>query len=222
MTVCIVGAAESDLGITGKSILTLQTQAITRALADAGLSLRDVDGLATTGVARFSTVELADYLGLEPRWSDSTFAGGSAYELMVARAAQAIEAGQVDTVVISFASNQRSARSRKLGGVVEDHTPEAQFEAPYDPLHPISYYAMAAQKYLHTLRRDPRAARRDRRRSAGVGTAQPERVPLRAGLDHGRGRGGRDPGLQPAHRRRLLPGHRRGRGGRAHLGRTRP
>ena len=51
--------------------------------------------------------------------------------------------------MISFASNQRSARSRKLGGVVEDHTPEAQFEAPYDPLHPISYYAMAAQKYLH-------------------------------------------------------------------------
>ena len=150
MTVRIVGAAESDLGITGKSILTLQTQAITRALADAGLSLRDVDGLATTGVARFSTVQLADYLGLEPRWSDSTFAGGSAYELMVARAAQAIEAGQVDTVVISFASNQRSARSRKLGGVVEDHTPEAQFEAPYDPLHPISYYAMTAQKYLHT------------------------------------------------------------------------
>lgn len=149
MTVCIVGAAECDLGVTGKSILTLQTQAITRALADAGLTLREVDGLATTGVARFSTVQVADYLGLELRWSDSTFAGGSAYELMVARAVQAIDAGQVATVVISFASNQRSARSRKLGGVVENHIPEAQFEAPYDPLHPISYYAMAAQQYLH-------------------------------------------------------------------------
>jgi acetyl-CoA acetyltransferase len=149
MSVSIVGAAESDLGVTGKSILTLQAQAITRALDDAGLSLRDVDGLATTGVARFSTVQLAEYLGLEPTWNDSTFAGGSAYEMMVARAAQAIEAGQASTVVVSFASNQRSARSRKLGGVVEDHTPEAQFEAPYDPLHPISYYAMAAQQYLH-------------------------------------------------------------------------
>lgn len=149
MTACIVGAAECDLGVTGKSILTLQTQAITRALADAGMTLRDVDGLATAGVARFSTVQVADYLGLELRWSDSTFAGGSSYELMVARAVQAIDAGQVATVVISFASNQRSARSRKLGGVVEDHTPEAQFETPYDPLHPISYYAMAAQQYLH-------------------------------------------------------------------------
>jgi acetyl-CoA acetyltransferase len=147
--VAIVGAAESDLGVTSSSILTLQTQAITRALDDAGLSLHDVDGIATTGVSRFSATQLADYLGLRPRWTDSTYAGGSAFEMFVARAAQAIEAGQAEVVVISFASNQRSARSRSLGGVVETHTPEAQFETPYAPLFPLSYYAMAAQRYLH-------------------------------------------------------------------------
>ncbi|GGM46012.1 thiolase [Dactylosporangium sucinum] len=141
--------AESDLGVTGRSILGLQTQAVTRALADAGLRLRDVDGLATTGISRFSATQLADYFGIEPRWTDSTYAGGSAYEMMVARAVQAIDAGQADTVVVSFASNQRSARSRSLAGVVESHTPEAQFETPYDPLYPLSYYAMAAQQYLH-------------------------------------------------------------------------
>ncbi|MDF1704688.1 MAG: acetyl-CoA acetyltransferase [Aeromicrobium sp.] len=145
----IVGVAESDLGVTNLSILTLQTQAITRALADAGLTLADVDGIATTGVSRFSATQVADHLGLEPRWTDSTFAGGSAYEMMVARATQAIESGQASTVVISFASNQRSAASRRLGGVTEDHTPEAQLETPYDPLFPLSYYAMAAQQYLH-------------------------------------------------------------------------
>jgi acetyl-CoA acetyltransferase len=145
----VVGVAESDLGVTGKSILTLQAQAITRALDDAGLSLRDVDGLATTGVSRFSATQLADYFALEPSWTDSTFAGGSASEMMLARAVQAIESGQANTIVISFASNQRSAGSRRLGGVVEDHTPEAQFETPYDMLYPLSYYAMAAQKYLH-------------------------------------------------------------------------
>ncbi|TQJ21339.1 acetyl-CoA acetyltransferase [Micromonospora sp. A202] len=147
--VAIVGAAECDLGSTGKSTLTLQTQAVTRALADAGLTLADVDGLATTGVSRFSTTQLAEYLGQQPRWVDSTFVGGSAAEMMVARATQAIEAGQSSTVVISFASNQRSARSRSLGGVVEEHIPEAQFEAPYGPLYPLSYYAMAAQQYFH-------------------------------------------------------------------------
>ncbi|MGB0102009.1 MAG: thiolase, partial [Nocardioides sp.] len=48
-----------------------------------------------------------------------------------------------------FASNQRSARSRSLGGAYEAHTPEAQFEQPYGPLYPASYYAMAAGQYLH-------------------------------------------------------------------------
>jgi acetyl-CoA acetyltransferase len=147
--VAIVGAAECDLGMTGLSILTLQTQAITRALADAGLTLADVDGFATTGISRFSVTQLADYLGMQPRWSDSTFAGGSAYEMMVARAAQAIQAGQAETIVISFASNQRSAKSRSLSGTIEAHTPEAQFENPYDTLFPLNYYAMAAQQYLH-------------------------------------------------------------------------
>lgn len=147
--VAVVGAAESDLGVTEQPILALQTQAVTRALADAGLSLRDVDGLATSGISRFSATQLAEYLGLEPRWTDSTFAGGSAYEMYVARAVQAINAGQADTIVVSYASNQRSARSRSLGGAVQDHTPEAQFETPYAPLHPVSYYAMAAQRYLH-------------------------------------------------------------------------
>jgi acetyl-CoA acetyltransferase len=147
--VAIAGAAECDLGVTGKSVLTLQTQAVTRALADAGLSLRDVDGLAATDVGRFSTTQLAEYLGIRPAWVDSTYAGGSAYEMFVARATQAIEAGQASVVVISFASNQRSARSRSLTGAVNQLTPEAQFEAPYGPLHPISHYAMAAAAYLH-------------------------------------------------------------------------
>ncbi len=147
--VSIVGAAECDLGVTNRSILGLQAQAVTRALADAGLTLRDVDGIATTGVSRFSATQLADYFGIQPRWTDSTFAGGSAFEMFVARAAQAIKAGQAEVVVISFASNQRSARSRSLAGVLENHTPEAQFETPYAPLYPLSYYAMAAQRYLH-------------------------------------------------------------------------
>ena len=149
--VFIVGAAECDLGVTTKSILELQSQAVTRALADAGLTTRDVDGIATNGISRFSATQLADYLGIVPSFTDSSFAGGSSFEIYVARAVEALRSGQCSTVVISFASNQRSAKSRSLGGVVEHHTPEAQFETPYGPLFPLSYYAMAAQRYLHEV-----------------------------------------------------------------------
>ena len=149
--VFIVGAAECDLGVTTKSILELQSQAVTRALADAGLTTQDVDGIATNGISRFSATQLADYLGIVPSFTDSSFAGGSSFEIYVARAVEALRSGQCATVVISFASNQRSAKSRTLGGVVEHHTPEAQFETPYGPLFPLSYYAMAAQRYLHEV-----------------------------------------------------------------------
>jgi acetyl-CoA acetyltransferase len=148
MTVAVVGVAESDLGSTGQGVLTLQTQAITRALDDAGLRLSDVDGLATNGVGRFPVSHVADHLGLHLTWSDSSFAGGSVFEMYMARAAQAIEAGQCSTVVISFASNQRSAATRSLAPPYDPELPEAQFEAPYGPLYPASYYAMAAQRYL--------------------------------------------------------------------------
>ena len=97
------GAAECDLGVTGLGVLDLQAQAITRALDDAGLRLADVDGLATNNVGRFSTTEVADALGLRPAWVDSTFAGGSVFESYVARAAQAIGAGQAEVVVVSYA-----------------------------------------------------------------------------------------------------------------------
>ena len=149
----LVGAAECDLGATGLTVLELQAQAVTRALADAGLGLHDVDGIATTNVGRFSTNEVADALGLRPSWVESSFVGGSAFESYVARAAQAIEAGQADVVVVSYASNQRSAKGRSLGGVLEEHLPQAQFETPHAPLYPLSYYAMAAQAYLHRFGR---------------------------------------------------------------------
>ena len=150
-TPVIVGAAECDLGVTNKSILELQAQAVSRALADAGLKISDVDGIATNAISRFSASSLADYLGIEPKFTDSTFAGGSSFEMYVARAYHAVASGQCNVVVISFASNQRSAKSRSLGGVVEHHTPEAQFETAYGPLFPLSYYAMAAQRYIHDV-----------------------------------------------------------------------
>ncbi|MFJ3666871.1 acetyl-CoA acetyltransferase [Streptomyces sp. NPDC090106] len=149
MTAAIVGAATSDLGVTGLPATALLAQGVTRALADAGLTLADVDGLATSGIGRFPATQAAAYLGIRPAWTDSTFAGGSAFEMYVARAAQALEAGQCRTVVIAYGSDQRSARRRSLTGPHDTAVPEAQFEVPAGPLYPASHYAMAARRYLH-------------------------------------------------------------------------
>lgn len=151
----IVGVGESDLGVTGKTTLQLHTQAILNALDDAGMKLADVDGIATTGISRFPVTQLAEYLGLQPRWMDGTFAGGASYEIFASDAARALQAGLCDVVIVSSGSNQRSARARRLGGVSEPAMPPAQFEDPYAPLNPISLYAMAAQRHMHEFGTTP-------------------------------------------------------------------
>jgi acetyl-CoA acetyltransferase len=151
----IVGVAESDLGVTNKTTLQLHAQAILGALDDAGLELAEVDGVATTGISRFPVTTLAEYLGVQPRWMDGTFAGGASYEIFAGAAARAIQAGLCDVVIVSSGSNQRSARSRRLGGLSEPSMPVAQFEEPYAPLNPISLYAMAAQRHMHEFGTTP-------------------------------------------------------------------
>jgi len=147
--VAIVGVAESDLGITNKSVFQLQTQAIHRALNDAGVSLSDVDGFATAGVSRLSVSQMTEYLGIIPTWISSTMEGGASFEFFVEAAVDAIRAGRCEVVVVSYGSNQRSAATRRIGGLVEDHTPLAQFEGPYGPLWPLTAYALSATRYLH-------------------------------------------------------------------------
>jgi acetyl-CoA acetyltransferase len=103
----IVGVAESDLGqvAEGLSPMDLMGQAIGRALDDAGLSLRDVDGLfATTSQSRMPTLALAEYLGIRPRYHDGTNIGGCSFMSMVAHAQLAIQAGLCEVAVIAYGS----------------------------------------------------------------------------------------------------------------------
>jgi acetyl-CoA acetyltransferase len=151
----VVGVAESDLGVTGKTALELLTQASLGALQDAGLTLQDVDGLATAGVSRMPTTQVAEYLGIFPRWTDGTMVGGSSFEVFLGHAAEAIRAGLAETVLICYGSNQRSARSRRFGHTLDPALPSSQFEAPYGPLNPISMYAIAAQRHMHEFGTTP-------------------------------------------------------------------
>jgi acetyl-CoA acetyltransferase len=151
----IAGVAESELGVTGKTILQLQAQAATTALDEAGLTLDDVDGLFTCGVSRFSATQTAEYLGIFPTWTDSTMGGGASWEVFVAHAAEAVRAGRCEVALLPYGSNQRSAKSRRIGGVIDDNMPYAQFEQPFGPLNPISMYALAAQRHMHEFGTTP-------------------------------------------------------------------
>ncbi len=143
----IVGAAESDLGhvAEGLNVIDLMAQGITRALADCGLSLKDVDGLlCATTQARTSGLSLAEYLGISPAFIDTTILGGSSFEFHVAHALAALQLGMCQVAVIAYGSTQRSVGRRQAS--VREVNP---FETPYRPFQPPTSYALAASRHMH-------------------------------------------------------------------------
>ena len=143
----IVGAAESDLGKVADEMspLDLMAQGTQRALADCGASLKDVDGLfCATAQARLSVLALAEYLGLQPKYIDSTIVGGSSFEYHVAHAAAAIALGLCNIAVVAYGSTQRSIGRRQAS--MREINP---YETPFRPFMPSSAYALAASRHMH-------------------------------------------------------------------------
>ena len=135
-----------------KSLAQLHAEVADGALADAGLTRRDVDGFFcasgdTPGVGPLSMME---YLGLNPRYIDSTDIGGTSYIMQVGHAAQAIEAGRCDVALITLAGRPRAdgaavgtkSRARPM------ESPEVPFEQFYGPVT-ANMYAMCARRHMH-------------------------------------------------------------------------
>ena len=143
----IVGVAESDLGQVADEMspMDLCAQGIQRALADSGLTLKDVDGLfCAMTQQRMSIVSLIEYLGIQPKFIGSSMTGGSSFEFHVAQAAAAIEAGLCNVAVIAYGSTQRSV-GRKQASQREVNP----YETPFKPFLPTSAYALAASRHMH-------------------------------------------------------------------------
>src|SRR5579859_1854773 len=106
--VIIRGAAETDqVGkLPGHSTLMLHLEAAANALADAGLTARDVDGIAT--VSSPGPVQVAHALGITPAWLDGTGVGGTSFLIHVRHAVAAIRAGYAHTVLITHGESGRS------------------------------------------------------------------------------------------------------------------
>ncbi|WP_299950525.1 acetyl-CoA acetyltransferase [uncultured Modestobacter sp.] len=149
--VAIAGVALSDVGTVPEATpYGLIGQASRRALADAGLKPGDVDGLGSTGLGTLAPIDVAEYLGLRPRWVDSTTVGGASWEVMAAHATDAIAAGHADVVLLTYGSTARSDLRRKMrtASLNWGSRGPQQWESPYGHTL-ISKYAMAARRHMY-------------------------------------------------------------------------
>lgn len=143
----IVGAAVTGIDSKpGFSAMELLARAALLALADAGLTPADVDGVfSTLPEDPFSAMSVPEYLGIRPRVVDSTRTGGSGFQVQAQWAALALDAGLCDVALICYGSNQRSG----AGGLVRSGGTPFPYEANFKPRNPTTSYALATQRHMH-------------------------------------------------------------------------
>ncbi|MGZ4432049.1 MAG: thiolase domain-containing protein [Trebonia sp.] len=145
----IAGAYEHpDRKIPDKSVAQVHAEVALGAVADAGLSLSDVDAYFCAGDAPgFGPLSMADYLGLKRlRYLDSTETGGSSYLVHVGHAAAAIAEGKCEVALITLAGLPRSRPVPRPSA--STLAPEAAFELPFGPTT-VSMYALAARRHMY-------------------------------------------------------------------------
>lgn len=155
-----IGATEFSKD-SGRSELRLAVEAVGLALADAGLSPADVDGMVTFTMDTNPEITVAQAAGIgDLSFFSRVHYGGGAACATVQQAALAVVTGVAEVVVCYRAFNERSGR--RFGSGVQHREPSAEGAAlgwslPFGLLTPASWVAMAAQRYLHTYGLTPDA-----------------------------------------------------------------
>jgi acetyl-CoA acetyltransferase len=150
-------AAIAGIGCTefskdsGVSVFALAARAVKAAVEDAGLTVKDIDGLATFGPNdSVSPNLLAPALGIKSvNWYLDQFLGGSVSMSIVGQAALAVSAGVADCVVCYRALNGRSgARMNGSGAFIQRPPWDMQYKASTGYIVPAQEIAMAARAHM--------------------------------------------------------------------------
>ena len=144
----IVGAWEHPARFApDKTAFQIAAESLRGALDDAGLTIKDVDGISSTGMAGgMGIISLCDYLNLQPNYIDSTSVGGASFLFHVAHAAAAVNAGLCNVCAVVFGSTVASRPGGGMGAGGAD--PPEQYEVPFG-VTTVNAYAMIAQRHMH-------------------------------------------------------------------------
>ena len=148
---CIVGVGETDYSRgSGRSTRALAVEAIRNAVADAGLTTKDIDGmLSYHGGDSTSSSVLAYDLGNQLNFYMDCSGGGSSTEALVGLAIGAIEAGMCETVAIFRAMNGYS--QVRIGGTGRGAAPVTSADLmrrPYGLARAVQTFAFSFTRHM--------------------------------------------------------------------------
>jgi acetyl-CoA acetyltransferase len=136
----------------GSSTLDLMGKAAGLAIADAGLSRADIDGV----LCGYSTVAphimlatvFAEHFGIRPTYAHAVQVGGATGLAMTMLAHHLVEAGLVRHVLVVSGENRLTGQSRDASILALAQVGHPDYEVPLGPTIP-AYYGLVASRYMH-------------------------------------------------------------------------
>ena len=149
--VAILGTGLAGMGHAGGATeQEIIAKAASEAVRNSGLRMADIDGIITSSLTSpWWVMRMAEYLGIRPRFSDSTMFGGSSFIADIQVAAMAILSGRCKNVLICYGATPRSAPSSSKINAMRAELDPQPYEHPYKPFNPVSSYALAAARHMH-------------------------------------------------------------------------
>src|SRR3954454_17902658 len=149
----VTGIADTDYtqDAGGRSVLALQLEAALTAIADAGLTPRDIDGIVMPSPSSPTVAEdLITSLGIpDLRFSTATPLGGAGPVAPLQCAAAAVAASICSHVLLTLARTGRTGQ--RIGDRVRQ-MPQfrtvGEFEVPSGAIAPAQYYAQMARRHM--------------------------------------------------------------------------
>lgn len=136
----------------GKNSLDLMTAAAAAAVADAGLSRQQIDGLvcgySTTMPHIMLSTLFAEHFGLQPRYAHAVQVGGATGFAMIMAAHLIVSGGAADHVLVVAGENRLSGQTRDATMQTLAQAGHAAYEVPLGPTVP-AYYGLVASRYMH-------------------------------------------------------------------------
>ena len=156
-TCAIVGTGHSRLGrVPGVSSLDLLVEAMRNAIADAGIDVKEIDGIVCRGPDDIYShhQQIGARLGINVKFSTSLDNGGASQILAVAIATMAINAGLASTVICGYGRDSWSrTHSSEEVRVKNQTTPDDQLPKEFAPEYgffgaPASH-GLGATRHMH-------------------------------------------------------------------------
>jgi acetyl-CoA acetyltransferase len=145
----IAGIGATKFGaLPGRTTISMNVEAIRKALNDAGVEKDAVDALfVKCPTSKFELMygqKIAEATGLQPKIGGVWDQGGASNIMMISYAVMAIEAGQCEVAVVTFADNP------KTGSAASYSRPRGD-DALYGWFATLSSYAMIARRHMGEL-----------------------------------------------------------------------